>query len=68
MSEYCVNKNAQDNGDHEVHKKGCNWWPDNENRLNLGTFAFCQGAVSEAKKHYSQTNGCYHCSRECHTS
>ncbi len=68
MSKYYVNKNAQDNGDHEVHTNGCNWMPDPENRIYLGDFTSCEPAVAEAKReHYSQSNGCYYCSRPCHT-
>lgn len=68
MALYYVNKNAQSNGDHEVHKRGCSWMPDPENRIYLGDFSSCKPAVREAKKHYSKSNGCYYCSRECHTS
>ena len=67
MSRYYVNKNAQANGDHEVHKSGCSYMPDSENRIYLGEFATCHGAVIEARKHYPQSNGCYFCSNECHT-
>jgi hypothetical protein len=52
---YIVNKNAQANGDHEVHK-----WPESlcssprypmsENQLHLGEYVGCTGAVQEAKK------------------
>ena len=68
MPLYYVNKNAQNNGDHEVHKSDCDWLPDEGNRLYLGTFTNCFDAVREAKKYYPQSNGCYHCSNECHTS
>lgn len=67
MAWYCVNKNAQDNGDHEVHRKGCVFWPQAENRISLGDHATCHGAVREARKHFTQVNGCYYCSNECHT-
>ena len=67
MPSYYVNKNAQDNGDHEVHKSDCSWLPDVENRILLGTFNNCQAAVRKAKEYYSQSNGCYYCSNECHT-
>lgn len=67
MSKYYVNMNAQLNGDHEVHKLGCSYMPNPENRKYLGEFASCHGAVQEAKKYYSQSNGCYYCSYECHT-
>ena len=33
---YYVNKNAQPNGDHEVHRATCIWLPDVENRIYLG--------------------------------
>lgn len=67
MPKYYVNKNAQDNGDHEVHTTGCAWLPAKENQLYLGVFASCRPAVREAEKHYTQTNGCFYCSNECHT-
>ena len=68
MARYYVNKNAQSNGDHEVHKSNCSWLPATENRIYLGDFSNCYEAVREARKHYSKVNGCYHCARECHTS
>lgn len=67
MTKYYVNKNSQANGDHEVHRPGCTWMPDIENRIYLGEFATCCGAVIKAKKYYSQSNGCYYCSYACHT-
>ena len=36
MASYYVNKNAQSNGDHEVHVYGCSFFPAAENRLYLG--------------------------------
>ena len=36
MARYYVNKNAQQNGDHEVHTTGCQWLPKSENRIYLG--------------------------------
>lgn len=68
MSRYYVNKNAQANGDHEVHTTGCEWLPKVENRIYLGTFFSCHAAVREARKHFAQVNGCYYCSNECHTT
>lgn len=67
MPKYYVNRNAQDNGDHEVHKEGCSFMPEPVNRLYLGEHSICKTAVQEAKKHYSRSNGCYYCSHECHT-
>ena len=68
MARYYVNKNAQANGDHEVHKSDCSFLPKEENRIYLGVFDNCKDAVRGAKKYYSQVNGCYYCSNECHTS
>lgn len=68
LMRYYVNKNAQANGDHEVHTEICKWLPEPQNRLYLGDFNSCQQAVAEAKKHYRQSNGGKHCSPECHTS
>lgn len=68
MPRYYVNKVAQSNGDHEVHTETCRYLPLEWNRLYLGVFDNCSDAVREAKKHYRQSNGCYTCSRACHTS
>lgn len=65
---YYVNKVEQGNGDHEVHTEECRYLPSVLNRIYLGQFTNCSDAVREAKKHYTQENGCYTCSRACHTS
>lgn len=65
---YYVNKNSQSNGDHEVHEEICRYLPIAENRKYLGDFSNCRDAVKEAKRTYSQSNGCYTCSPTCHTS
>ena len=63
MALYYVNINT-----HEVHVRGCEWLPKQENRLSLGDFLTCHGAVREAKKrNYLKADGCGHCSEECHT-
>lgn len=67
MASYYVNKNAQPNGDHEVHRDGCAWMPAPGNRQYLGDFSSCAPAVAAAKKFYQQSNGCAHCSPACHT-
>jgi len=70
MPYFCVNENAQSNGDHEVHDtastRGC--LPDLSNRVDLGYQATCAEAVTAAKQVYPQSNGCYHCAEPCHTS
>ena len=67
MARYYVNKNQQSNGDHEVHTYSCNYLPAQENRIYLGDFTNCWAAVMEARRHYDKANGCYWCSRPCHT-
>ncbi|HEY4641706.1 MAG TPA: hypothetical protein VII75_10205 [Thermoanaerobaculia bacterium] len=67
MHYYYVNKNAQSNGDHEVHRDGCSYMPEVANQQYLGYFSNCWDAVREAKKTYPQSNGCYYCSNACHT-
>jgi hypothetical protein len=66
-NKYYVNRQAQMNGDHEVHIEGCVWMPKRENPIFLGEFASCQEAVHAAKSHFSQVNGCYYCCNPCHT-
>ena len=64
---YFVNRNAQPDGDHEVHREGCPHPPAPKNRLYLGDFSSCEAAVREAREHYAQADGCYHCARACDT-
>lgn len=65
---YYVNKNAQSNWDHEVHKSGCFRMPNEENRKYLWNFESCWPAKQEAKKYYEKADGCYYCCPNCHTS
>ena len=70
--DYYINRNQQNNGDHEVHESSCQHVPSIQNRIYLGSFYNCKEAVDEAKRIYpskkEKINGCYHCSNECHTS
>ena len=70
MAQYCVNREKQDNGDHEVHnlEAGCRHLPLPANRFDLGEHASCASAVTKAKLVFAQSNGCYYCARPCHTS
>ena len=67
VASYYVNDNAQANGDHEVHREGCSFMPSQTNRTYLGQHDDCRSAVVAASGYYQQVNGCYYCSRECHT-
>ncbi len=69
MPNFYVNKNTDDDGDHEVHRSSCNWLPKKENRKYLGNYSSCISAVADARKQgYTPANGCAHCSPVCHTS
>lgn len=67
MPEYCVNRTEQTNGDHEVHVRGCVYWPAPSNVQPLGLHSTCVTAVQAAHQYYRQVNGCRHCSLPCHT-
>ncbi len=67
MIRYYVNKSAQANGDHEVHKDKCIWLPLVRDKLDLGDHLSPQSALYAARKIYRQCNGCYYCSPEIHT-
>ena len=69
MPYYIVNRNAQANGDHEVHNRtaGCSYMPAPANRKDLGAHNDCRGAVRKARETYSKANGCYYCCNACHT-
>lgn len=72
MPRFIINKNAQANGDHEVHDatNACRFMPSLENQVEVGTYPTCHGAVAAAKQKWSDSriNGCYYCSNQCHTS
>lgn len=69
MAAYYVNRQAQNNGDHEVHTIGCPHPAALHNRKQLGDHPSCQSAVRKAKETYPSTaNGCYWCANACHTT
>ena len=64
---YYVNKIAQPTDEHEVHASSCRYLPSVENRICLGFFANGKDAVREAKRYYSNVDGCFYCCPEAHT-
>jgi hypothetical protein len=52
MAQYYVNRNAQNNGDHEVHTSSCIFLPALQNRLDLGQHSSCVTAVRQARNTY----------------
>lgn len=69
MPRYCVNKNAQSTGEHEVHNLdvNCGHLPSPHNQDFLGNFPSCHGAITKAKEKYSNVDGCAYCAPDCHT-
>ena len=68
MPNYCVNKNAQPTGEHEVHNLDtCSRLPDYANRQSLGWHSNCKSAVAKAKDYYSNVDGGAYCCPDCHT-
>jgi hypothetical protein len=69
MARYYVHTKKDDDGDHEVHDSNCSWLPKPSHRVDLGYHTHCSSAVKAAeRKGYKPTNGCAHCSEDCHTS
>lgn len=68
MKKYYVNKNAQTNGDHEVHTDECYYYAFILNAEFLGYYYSCDEAVKEAKRRGYNANGCKTCSSTCHTT
>ena len=68
MPAYCVNKNTDSRGFHEVHEYGCDHLPDQKNRHYLGVHDSCHPAARQANDEgFSPADGCGHCSSGCHT-
>lgn len=68
MVRYFVNEQAQVNGDHDVHKKGCAWLAAASKVRDLGEHHSCHSAVLTARRWFPKANGCAQCSGACHTS
>lgn len=64
---YYVNDNAQNNGDHEVHRDGCYYLGLTVSKTYLGIFSNAIPAVRKAKEYYRQSNGCAFCSPEANS-
>lgn len=77
MDKYILNKNKQSSesgNDYEVHNesKSCEYLPDKKNRIDLGRHRSCHAAVRTARRKRplwkQNINGCFYCSRPCHTT
>ena len=68
LNRYFVNKNAQPDGIHEVHKDGCRLLPNEKTCIDLGIHMHGISAMVKAKFFYQQSKGCSFCTRGCHIS
>lgn len=66
MFYYYLNREAQPDGYHEIHKEGCAFLPSPKNRIRLGAHPNDQSAFREAKKHFTRVDGCYYCCKSIH--
>lgn len=67
LKKYYLNVKPQETGEHEVHNEFCPWLKFTAKLKYLGDFNSCTEAVEEARKYYSNIDGCKACSSECHT-
>lgn len=68
MSKYYVNDDRTSNPGfhHEVHTKKHAEELNITNKSYLGDFSSCHGALDEAKKKYTDADGCRTCCNDCH--
>lgn len=66
---YYFNDVPDDKGNHEVHTKECAYLPNVLNRTYIGYENSCSDAIKRAKQEYPSKSfdGCFFCSRPCHT-
>ena len=64
---YAVNNNPDHRGHHEVHREGCRFWTLLTSVTPLGYHETCHTAVVAAKQIYWTADGCFYCSRTCHS-
>lgn len=69
MPNYYYNKNLDKKGNHEVHTEDCSFLPNVNNREYIGFELNCKNAIDRVKRETGRNNfdGCYYCSKECHT-
>ncbi len=68
-SSFCVNRNAQQTGEHEVHNldASCPHLPKPDNRRDLGSHPSCGEAIIAASELYENVDGCAYCAPKCNT-
>lgn len=67
MDRYCVNRNEQFNGDHEIHKVYCSRIKWSDNMVDLGYCVDDREALKKAQRMYgNKADGCYYCCLSIH--
>jgi hypothetical protein len=65
MRKYCLDKNTNDDGNHNVHTDSCGFLPSLDNQINLGFHDTSEKAIDNAKKLYPEVadkiQGCQFC-------
>ncbi|MFO7445988.1 MAG: hypothetical protein R6W90_06445 [Ignavibacteriaceae bacterium] len=61
MDFYCVDKEPQESGEHEVHKLSCKYHPRPVNTRYLGYLGSYTEAFAIAKKFYPEVTACSYC-------
>lgn len=69
MKHYYFYNYTDKNGNHEVHAGDCSKLPNQENRTYIDYCSNCTEAIAKARKQFpfKSFDGCYFCSKECHT-
>jgi hypothetical protein len=61
---YFVAVRPQTNDYHSLHKEGCPFIPENENRIYLGEFGSGMDALKDSQQIFKNTKCCIFCSKE----
>jgi hypothetical protein len=65
MQKYYLNKKPLLDGSYSVHKEGCPFIADTDQRIYLGKFNSCLEAVRTARVICTPSDGCYFCCMSC---
>lgn len=66
MKRYYINKNAQSNGDHEIHTERCSFGALPKDRIDLGYHENDRSALKAGKAVYPNADGCAYCCPSIH--
>ena len=61
MPLYYVSQEPDEQGAYVIHRSTCGYAPSEDKRTFLGSYGDCHDAVEEAKKIYSEIEGCFYC-------